>query len=129
MALNIDAKFEGKLTCPLRNGNANLVNFYKSTHESLKIWPFIESFYPKLKMYEFKIYMRFMCHEKEQLRKIWGGMDLSIKNWYEMFDIFWPEHSKISNIGSLISCFSPKHIMFELKKRLRNYVWLHWTLM
>ena len=55
MALNIDAKFEGKLTCAFKNDMRNLANFHKSTLESLKIWTFIESFCPKKKMYELKI--------------------------------------------------------------------------
>ena len=47
MALNIDAKFEGKMTCAFKNDMRNLANFYQSTFESLKIWTFIGSFYPK----------------------------------------------------------------------------------
>ena len=47
MALNIDAKFEGKLTCALKNDMRNLANFHQSTFESLKIGTFIGSFYPK----------------------------------------------------------------------------------
>ena len=66
MALNIDAKFEGKMTCAFKNDMRNLANFYQSTFESLKIWTFIGSFYPKQKMYELKIYMRFMCHDNEE---------------------------------------------------------------
>ena len=43
-ALNIDAKFEGKMTCAFKNDMRNLANFYQSTFESLKIWTFIGSF-------------------------------------------------------------------------------------
>ena len=66
MALNIDAKFEGKVTCSFKNDMRNLANFYQSMFESLKIWTFIGSFYPKQKMYELKIYRRFMCHDNEE---------------------------------------------------------------
>ena len=31
MVLNIDAKFEGKLTCGLENNMKNLANFHQST--------------------------------------------------------------------------------------------------
>ena len=47
MVLNIDATFEGKLTCAFKNDMRNLVNFHQSMLESLKIgtlWdPFIQS--------------------------------------------------------------------------------------
>ena len=43
------------------------------------------------------------------------GTDLPVKNWHEEFDKFWREHSKISKTCSLIDCFWPKFIMFELK--------------
>ena len=63
MALTIKAKFEGKLTCSSKNDLKNLVNFHQSMFESLKIWTFIGSFYPKQKMYELKIYRRVMGHD------------------------------------------------------------------
>ena len=47
MALNIDATFEGKLTCAFKNDMRNLANFHQSMFESLKIGtlrdPFIQS--------------------------------------------------------------------------------------
>ena len=47
MALNIDAKFEGKLTWAFKNDMANLANFHQSMFRSLKIGslrgPFIQS--------------------------------------------------------------------------------------
>ena len=66
MALNTDAKFEGKLTCAFKNDNRNLANFYQSTFESLKIWTFSGSFDPKQKMYELKIQRGVMCHDNEE---------------------------------------------------------------
>ena len=45
MVLNIDAKFEGKLTCAFKNDMKNLANFHQSIFESLKIGSFIGSFY------------------------------------------------------------------------------------
>ena len=47
MALNIDAKFEGKLTCAFKTDMRNLANFHQRTFESLKIWTFVGSFHPK----------------------------------------------------------------------------------
>ena len=47
MALNIDAKFEEKLTCAFKNDMGNLANFHQSTFESPKIGTLMGSFYPK----------------------------------------------------------------------------------
>ena len=66
MALNIDAKFEGKLTCAFKNDMRNLAKFYQSTFKSLKIWTFVGPFYPKQKMYELKIYRRVMSLDNEE---------------------------------------------------------------
>ena len=37
MALNIGAKFEGKMNCAFKNDMRTLAIFYQSTFESLKI--------------------------------------------------------------------------------------------
>ena len=66
MALNLDAKFEGKLPCALKTDMRNLENFHQSMFESLKTWIFIGSFYPKKKIYELKIYRRVICHDNEE---------------------------------------------------------------
>ena len=55
MAVNIDAKFEGKVTGAFKNDMRNLTNFYQSMFESLKIETLMGSFYPKQKIYELKI--------------------------------------------------------------------------
>ena len=54
MLLNIDAEFEGRLTCA--NDMRNLANFRQTTFKSLKIRTLMGSFYPKQKMYEPKIH-------------------------------------------------------------------------
>ena len=51
-----------------------------------------------------------MCHE--EWYKIWRWIDLSIQNFH---DRFWPKHSKVSKIYSLMGSFWPKYIIFELK--------------
>ena len=58
----------------------------------------------------------FMCHNNEEWFKIWRGIDLTVQNWHEEFSKFRPGHSKISKICTLMSCFWPKYIMFELSK-------------
>ena len=67
-------------------------------------------------MYELKMYRGVKYHGNKEWCKIWIGIDLSVQNWHEEFDKFWPEHSKISKICTLMDCFWPKYIMFELKK-------------
>ena len=70
----------------------------------------------KLKMYEFKNCRGVVCHDNDEWCKIWRGTHLSVQNWHEEFDEFWHEHSKISNICTLMGYFWPKYIMFEKKK-------------
>ena len=67
-------------------------------------------------MYELKICRGVMCHDTEEWCKIWKGIDLSVQNWHEEFDEFWPDYSKISKICTLMGCFWPKYILFNLKK-------------
>ena len=66
MALNIDATYEGKLTCAFKNDRRNLANFHRSMFKSLKTGTLMGSFYPKQKMYELKIYRRVLCHNNEE---------------------------------------------------------------
>ena len=47
VALNIDATFEGKLTCAFKNDMRNLANFHQSMFGSLKIGTLMGSFYSK----------------------------------------------------------------------------------
>ena len=74
--------------------------------ESLKIGTFMAFFCLKLKMCEFGNYRGVMCHDKEEWCKNWTGIVLSVENWHEEFNKFWPEHSKISHICTLMGCFS-----------------------
>ena len=47
MPLNIDAKFERKMTCAFKNDMKNLANFHQNMFESLKIGTLMGSFYLK----------------------------------------------------------------------------------
>ena len=115
MALKIDAKSEGRLACALEV-TRNLASFHQSTFEKCKIGSLMGSFYPKYEMHELEIYRGVMCHENEEWCKMWREIDLSFQNWHEEFDEFWPEHSKISKICTLMGCIWPKCIMFEFRK-------------
>ena len=57
-----------------------------------------------------------MCNDTEEWWKIWRGIDFSFQNWHKKFDKFWLEHCKVSKIYTLMVYFSPKRIIFELKK-------------
>ena len=61
-------------------------------------------------------YIGFISNDTEELWKIWRGIDLSFQNWHKEFDEFWFKISKVSKIYTLMGCFWPKYIMFELKK-------------
>ena len=41
---------------------------------------------------------------------------MSFQNWHKEFDKFWPEHSKVSKIFTLMGSFWAKYVFFELKK-------------
>ena len=66
MALNIDAAFEGKMTCNIKTDMRNLGDFHQSTFESLRIGTLMGSFYAKQKMYELKIYRGVLRHDNEE---------------------------------------------------------------
>ena len=67
-------------------------------------------------MNELKIYRGVMSHDNESWCQIWRGIDLSVQNWHEGFDEFWPEHSKMSKICTVMGCFWANYIIFELKE-------------
>ena len=67
-------------------------------------------------MYELIIYRGLIYHDSEKRCKIGRGIDPSFQDWDEDFVEFWPEHSKISKICTLMGCLWSKYIMFELKK-------------
>ena len=41
---------------------------------------------------------------------------MSFQNWHKEFDKFWPDHSNVSNIFTLIISFWAKYIFFGIKK-------------
>ena len=95
-----------------------ILQMFTRIPESLKIGTLIGSFYPKE-----KICWGVKCHDNEEWCKIRRGIDLSVKNWYEEFNKFWPEHSKISNISALMGWFSPKYTCNVWTKKVqRSYV-------
>ena len=56
-----------------------------------------------------------ISHDPEEWCKIWGKTDLLFQKW-QKFGEFWPEHSKVSHICTLIGSYCAKYLMFGLKK-------------
>ena len=50
----------------------------------------------------------------------------SFQNWHNEFDRFWPEHTKVSLILTLMEFFCGKYILFKLKKVQRCYLYWNW---
>ena len=67
MALNIDAKFERKMTCAFKHVMKYLANFHQSKFRSLKFETLMASFYRKYKMNKLKIYRGFL----QNLKRNW----------------------------------------------------------
>ena len=82
----------------------------------LRIGILMGSFNPNLKKYELKIHRGIICHDNEELHKIWRGTDLWFQSWHEEFDEFWSEHSKVAKVFTLLASFWALYILFELKK-------------
>ena len=61
-------------------------------------------------MYGLIIYRGVMYHGNEEWWKIWRGIELSVQNWQEEFDEFWPEHSKFSKICTLMGSQSVEYL-------------------
>ena len=90
MALDIDATFDGKVTCSFKNDMRNLAIFHQSILKSLKRWTFMWSFYSKKKVFELKIDRGVLHDGSEEWYAIERRIDSSIQNWDEEFDKFWP---------------------------------------
>ena len=99
-----------KTICCFKN-DKNLVNFDPS-----KICTLIGRFHAKCMIFDLKKYRGVIFHDNGEPCKIWRKTGLWFGKWYEEFGKFSPEHSKLSKICSLMSCFWPKYKMFELKK-------------
>ena len=83
--------------------------------ESLQNFYFNGSLWSKVYIVWTKKYRGVIFHETEEECKIWRGIDLSFPDWHKEFDKFWPDHTKVSKIFTLIVSFWAKYILFELK--------------
>ena len=103
--------------------------FWSEHYKVSKICTLTAPFCAKYIIFDLKKYGGFIFHDIEESCKILRKTRLRFGKWHEDFDKFSLEHSKISKIYTLMSCFWPKYVMFELGKVHRSHVWLHWGLM
>ena len=103
--------------------------FWPEHSKVSKIFTLIGSFWVNYVLFELTKYRGVIFHETGRGYKIWRGIDLSFQNWHKEFDKFWPEHSKVSKIFTLMGSFWAKYILSELKKIERSYLSWHWRVM
>ena len=66
MELDIDATFDGKVTCSFKNDMKNLAIFHQIMLKSLKRWTLVWSYYSKEKVFELKIDREVLGHDSEE---------------------------------------------------------------
>ena len=66
MELDIDATFDGKVTCSVKNDMKNLAIFHQIMLKSLKRWTLVWSYYSKEKVFELKIDRGVLGHDSEE---------------------------------------------------------------
>ena len=64
-------------------------HIFTRSFENVKIGTFVESFYPKQKMYDLKIYRQVICNDTEDWCKIWRKTDLCFPKWHEDLATFY----------------------------------------
>ena len=116
MKLKSHVKFEKKIGLWFGKWYEEFNKFSPEHLKISKICTLMSCFWPKYIMFELKKYRGVIFHDTREWCKIWRKTDLWFGKWHEEFGKFSPEHSKISKICTLMSCFWPKYKMFELKK-------------
>ena len=66
MELDIDATFDGKVTCSFKNDMKNLAIFHQIMLKSLKRWTLVWFYYSKEKVFELKIDRGVLGHDSEE---------------------------------------------------------------
>ena len=64
---------------------------------------------------QLKKYRRVMSHDTEEWCKIRSKTDMLLQKWQE-FGEFWPKHSEVSKMCTLICSFSRRYMTFDFKK-------------
>ena len=109
------SKIWRKTYCAFKNDMRKLAKFHQSTRKSQN-WVFDGILLSKVENEWAKnvksSYVSWQWRMMQNLKRNW----LSVQNWLEEFDKFWPEHSKFSKICTLMGCFWPEYIILELKR-------------
>ena len=72
-------------------------------------------FWVKYILFVLKKYRGVVFNDTEEWCKVWRGTDLIFQNWHEELDKFWPEHSKVYKIFTLVGSFCAKLSFITLK--------------
>ena len=72
-------------------------------------------FWAKYILFVLKKYRGVIFNDTEEWCKVWRGTDLMFQNWHEELDKFWPEHSKVYKIFTLVGSFWAKLSFITLK--------------
>ena len=100
---------------PFQNWHKEFDKFWPEHSNVSKIFFLMGSFWANYTFFQLKKYRGVIFHKTEERYKIWSGIDLSFQDWHKEFDKFWPEHSKVSKLFTLMGSFWAKYILFELK--------------
>ena len=124
MALNIDEKFEGKLTCAFKNDMKNMQNFHQSTWKSPN-WDFDGILLSKVEnLWAENSQGSYLSWQWRMIQSWWRNSKLTWGIWQILISAL--ENLKDLHFNGL---FLIEHIMFELTKVQRSYIWWHWILM
>ena len=118
MTMKNDAKFKVELTCHFKVDMPGISQILTQALESLKNLHFNVLLLSKVYIIWAKKVQYRSLMKLNRDTKFGEGIDLCFKNWHKEFGKFWPEHSKVSEIFTLMGSFWAKY-MFKLKKYRR----------
>ena len=98
-----------------QNWRKEFDKFWPEHSKVSKNFTLIGYFWAKYILFAIKKYRGIIFHETKEGHKIWRGIDLSFEELHKEFDKFWPEHSRVSKIFTLMGSFWANYILFKLK--------------
>ena len=113
-SLKGDVKFKEKLTYCFKYDMRNFVNFHPTNETSEKIFS-MGSFCPKYTRLELQKDRGVIFHDTKLWCKIWINLDIVVSK--TTWGIGWTFIRALKNLKNctLIGCFCPRHIMFQLE--------------
>ena len=114
MTLNSDAKFKEKLICGFKYDMRNFVNFHPTIQKS-KNFTLMGYFCPKYMRFELKKIQRSYLSWQWTVMQNLNNPDLAVSKM--AWGIGWTFTGAPKSLKNctLMSCFCPKHIMFQLE--------------